>query len=125
MNRELIIKALNRAIRVYAKDHPVCETDVVTDFFEDRMFVATLSDRHPGALELPVQLEEGSGIMFLGWHTIHCNIVPEIAWEEDNDMHSMHSLLGYNGEGYMEAREAKKELAELISKFISRYPFFK
>ena len=124
MNKELIIKAFNKAIQAYAKaGGHICQTDIVVDFNLDRMYVATLLDRHPGSLELPVKLKVGTGIMFLSYRPIACKIVPRIAWEEDDELHTMYSLFGYNGEGYLEARECKEELRTLIGDFLTKYPF--
>lgn len=94
MNKELIIKALNRAIRVYkSNNHQPTWGDVVTDFNVDNTKVGTYLTRHPGCIMLPVKLEEGSGYFFIRVDTTILGNKVYIAWEEDNTMHSLAELL--------------------------------
>ena len=94
MNKELIIKTLNRAIRVYKSNN--CQPiwgDIVTDINTDGTKVGTYLTRHPGYIMLPVKLEEGSGYFFIRVDTTILGNKAYIAWEEDNTMHSLAELL--------------------------------
>ena len=92
--KELIIKALNRAIRVYkSNSHQPMWGDVVTNFNADRTKVGTYLTRHPGCIMLPVALEEGSGFLFIRVDTTMLGNKAYLAWEEDNTMHSLAELL--------------------------------
>ena len=94
MNKELIIEALSRAIRVYkSNNHQPIWGDVVTDFNADNTKVGTYLTRHPGCIMLPVKLEEGSGYFFIRVDTTILGNKAYIAWEEDNTMHSLAELL--------------------------------
>lgn len=94
MNKELIIKTLNRAIRVYkSNNHQPTWGDVVIDFNADNTKVGTYLTRHPGCIMLPVKLEEGSGYFFIRVDTTILGNKVYIAWEEDNTMHSLAELL--------------------------------
>ena len=94
MNKELIIKTLNRAIRVYkSNNHQPMLGDVVIDFNADRTKVGTYLTRHPGCIMLPVKLEEGSGYFFSRVDTTILGNKAYIAWEEDNTMHGLVELL--------------------------------
>ena len=94
MNKELIIKVLNRAIRVYkSNSHQPMWGDIVVDFNADRTKVGTYLTRHPGCIMLPVKLEEGSGFVFIRVDTTMLGNKAYIAWEEDNTMHSLAELL--------------------------------
>jgi hypothetical protein len=128
--KKSVIEALNRAIVAYTKNGGrVCSTDVVVDYNLDILKVATLNERHPGSLLMPVQLKEGSGYFFLGW-TVQCGLIfPQLAWEEDNSMHSIWSLFR-NEEGKMRddngstietARGIVKELRTIIENFLILY----
>lgn len=94
MNKELIIKALNRAIRVYKtnKEEPLWG-DVVTAFNERDTKVGTYLTRHPGCIMLPVKLEEGTGFFFIRVHTTRIGNKAYIAWEGDDRMRSLNELL--------------------------------
>lgn len=94
MNKEVIIKALNRAIRVYKSNiHQPLWGDTVVDFNADWTKVGTYISRHPGCIMLPVKLEEGSGYLFIRVDTTMFGNKAYIAWEEDNTMHSLAELL--------------------------------
>ena len=94
MNKELIIEALNRAIRVYkSNNHQPLWGDIVTDFNVNNTKVGTYLTRHPGCIMLPVKLEEGSGFVFIRVDTTMLGNKAYIAWEEDNTMHSLAELL--------------------------------
>ena len=94
MNKELIIKTLNRAIRVYkSNNHQPIWGDVVTDFNVDNTKVGTYLTRHPGCIMLPVKMEEGSGYFFIRVDTTILGNKAYIAWEEDNTIHSLAELL--------------------------------
>ena len=94
MNKEIIIKALNRAIRVYkSNSHRPMWGDVVTNFNANRTKVGTYLTRHPGCIMLPVALEEGSGFLFIRVDTTMLGNKAYLAWEEDNTMHSLNELL--------------------------------
>ena len=94
MNKELIIEALNRAIRVYKSNkHQPIWGDVVELFYANNTKVATYIARHPGCIMLPVKLEEGSGFMFIKVITTLQGNEAYIAWEEDDSMHSLAELL--------------------------------
>ena len=92
--KELIIEALNRAIRVYkSNSHQPMWGDVVTNFNADRTKVGTYLTRHPGCIMLPAALEEGSGYLFIRVNTTMLGNKTYLAWEEDNTMHSLAELL--------------------------------
>lgn len=94
MNKELIIKALNGAIRVYkSNSHQPMWGDVVINFNTDRTKVGSYLTRHPGCIMLPVALEEGSGYLFIREDTTMLGNEAYIAWEEDDTMHSLVELL--------------------------------
>jgi hypothetical protein len=94
MNKELIIKALNRAITVYkSNNHQPIWGDAVTGFNADNTKVGTYLTRHPGCIMLPVKLEKGSGYFFIRVDTTIFGNKAYIAWEEDNTMHSLAELL--------------------------------
>ena len=94
MNKELIINALNRAIRVYkSNNYQPLLCDIVTDINTDGTKVGTYLTRHPGCIMLPVKLEEGSGFIFIRVDTTMLGNKTYIAWEEDNTMHSLAELL--------------------------------
>lgn len=129
MNK-MIIDALNRAITAYRNNGGrVYSTDVVVDCDLNNLKVATLNERHPGSIRIGVKLQEGSGYFFLGWKVQCCLIFPELAWEEDNSMHSIWSLFR-NEEGKMRddngstietARGIVKELRTIIENFLILY----
>lgn len=126
----IIIDALNRAIVAYRNNGGrVCSTDVVVDYNLDFLKVATLNERHPGSLLMPVQLKEGSGYFFLGW-TVQCGLIfPQLAWEEDNEMHTIRSLFkdeegklrDDNGSTIETVRGIVKELRTIIENFLILY----
>jgi hypothetical protein len=94
MNKELIIKVLNRAITVYKSySHQPMWNEIVTDFNAERTKVGTYLTRHPGCIMLPVKLEEGSGYVFVRVDTTMFGNKAYIAWEEDDTMRSLSELL--------------------------------
>ena len=94
VQKEFIIEALNRAIRVYkSNSHQPIWGDIVIDFNVDRTKVGTYLTRHPGCIMLPVKLEEGSGFVFIRVDTTMLGNKAYLAWEEDNTMHDLAELL--------------------------------
>lgn len=129
MNK-MIIDALNRAIAAYRNNGGrVYSTDVVVDCDLNNLKVATLNERHPGSIRIGVKLQEGSGYFFLGWKVQCCLIFPELAWEEDNEMHSIRSLFrneegklrNDNGSTIETVRATIKELRTIIENFLMVY----
>jgi len=115
--KELIIKAFNRAIRVYkSNSHQPIWGDIVIDFNADRTKVGTYLTRHPGCIMLPVKLEEGSGFVFIRVDTTMLGNKAYIAWEEDNTMHSLAELLSDMSPEVV--KEALGFFDELITKHI-------
>lgn len=129
MNK-VIIDALNRAIAAYRNNGGrVYSTDVVVDCDLNNLKVATLNERHPGSIRIGVKLQEGSGYFFLGWKVQCCLIFPELAWEEDNEMHTVRSLFRNeegklrddNGSTIETVRATIKELRTIIENFLMTY----
>ena len=117
MNKELIIEALNRAIRVYKSNkHQPIWGDVVVDFNADNTKVGLYLTRHPGCIMLPVKLEEGSGFMFIKVITTMLGNKAYIAWEEDNSMHSLAELLSDKSPEIV--KEALDFFDDLVTKHI-------
>lgn len=92
--KELIINVLNAAIDAFANNgYKVYPGDVVIDYNPDTIRVASFIDRHPGWIKLYVTLEEGTGCFFLSSKTTMVGNTYLIAWEEDDDFHTVSTLL--------------------------------
>ena len=115
---QLIITALNRAIKVYKTNtgQPMWG-DIVTSFSSENTKVATFIDRHPGCIKLPVRLEEGTGYFFLKSESTMLGNFIYIAWEEDDSMHPLRGLISdmsYN---------VSKDVASHFEKIIMKHLF--
>lgn len=92
---EKIIKAFNEAIRMYEirTYEPELKANVI-EYYPEKAKIASYLDRHPGYIKLPVKLEEGSGYMFLKseWSVFSTTIY--LAWESDDEIYSLKSLIG-------------------------------
>jgi hypothetical protein len=114
--KELVIEALNRAIRVWKSEvHQPTWGDVVVDFNVDRCKIASYLTRHPGCIMLPVLLEEGSGFIFLRSDTKILRNVISIAWESDNEMHQLETLMSE-----AECENLKDGIEKIISNCLYR-----
>ena len=116
VQKEFIIEALNRAIRVYkSNSHQPMWGDVVTNFNADGTKVGTYLTRHPGCIMLPVALEEGSGFLFIRVNTTMLGNKAYLAWEEDNTMHSLAELLSDM------SLEVVKEILEFFDGLVTKH----
>lgn len=115
---QLVIIALNRAIKVYKTNtgQPLFG-DVVASFDSKNTKVATFIERHPGCIKLPVRLEEGTGYFFLKAESTMLGNRIYIAWEEDDSMHPLRGLISdmsYN---------VSKDVASYFEQIIMKHLF--
>ena len=115
---QLIITALNRAIKVYKTNtgQPMWG-DIVASFNSENTKVATFIERHPGCIMLPVKLEEGSGYFFLKSESTMFGNCIYIAWEEDNSMHPLRGLISDMSYG------VSKDVASYFEEIIMKHLF--
>jgi hypothetical protein len=112
--KELIIEALNRAIRVWKSEaHQPTWGDVVVDFNVDRCKIASYLTRHPGCIMLPVILEEGSGYIFMREHTTMLGYTVSLCWEEDNTLRSLTNLCDDYSQDDLQA--VRKAMGKIIT----------
>ena len=113
--KELIIEALNRAIRVWKSEaHQPTWGDVVVDFNTDRCKIASYLTRHPGCIMLPVALEEGTGFIFIRDHTTVLGSTVSLCWEEDNTLRALKDLCNDYSQDDLHA--VQKAMQEIITK---------
>ena len=113
--KELIIEALNRAIRVWKSEaHQPTLGDVVVDFNTGRCRIASYLTRHPGCIMLPVALEEGSGYIFMREHTTMLGYTVSLCWEMDNTLRSLTNLCDDYSQDDLQA--ICKAMQEIITK---------